>query len=189
MAATVNVQEGNGASVSWTTKTSVRFCTSDNNDPGTTYPTPIPSADFNYSYWKSICLALSGSFTKINNVKVYCDGTIGFACGTSGGVFVGLRDSGDNGCPAASYQQSAGSEGVTGYDIGDAGNGHAYYKGQSTPKALLSGYTSGAPLTVDTGDHTSAEVTKHIVLQWKIATDATRGLQSAETITWLYDEI
>ena len=53
----------------------------------------------------------------------------------------------------------------------------------------MSDYTSGAPLTVDTGDHSSPENTKHIVLQWKVDIDATRGLVTAETITFLYDEI
>lgn len=192
MAATVNVQEGNGASVSWTTKTAIRFCTKDENNPLLTYPIPIPSSSFNYSYWKSIVLDLSGSFTKINNVRFYSDGSIGWNFGTGGGLFVGKRDSGDNGCPTANYQQSAGTEGTTGYEMGNATNGHAYYKGQSTPKVNVNSYTSGSPLTVDSSDHTSAEKTKHVVLQVKVDTQAngaSQGSQAAENLTFLYDEI
>lgn len=189
MVATVDVQEGNGASVSWTTVTNVRFCTDDVYNPGTTYPIPIPAAGFNYSYWKSICLALSATFTLINNVRHYCDGTIGWTLGTGGEVRRGNRDSGDKGCPAAQYEQSAGTLGTTGYSIEDVTNGHDYYNGQTTKTVVITTDTSGSPATIDSTDHTSAEVTKHIVLQAKVDTDATRGQQSTETFTWLYDEI
>lgn len=189
MAATVAVKEANGAGPTWTTKTAIRFCTADAHDPGTDNPIPIPESDFNYSYWKSICLALSDSFTKINNVRFYCDGAIGWNCGTSGGLFVGQRDAGDHGAADGDYEQSAGTEGTTGKEIKDAVNGHDYYKGQTAAVKDVATCTSGSPITVDSGDHTSAERTKHVVLQVKVADDATQGEQTDETLTFKYDEI
>lgn len=189
MAATVVVKEGNGAGPTWTTKTAVRFCTADSHEPGTDNPIPIPEADNAYSYWKSIALDLSGVFTKINNVRFYSDGTIGWNCGTGGGLFVGQRDAGDHGCPTASYDQATGTEGTTGHEMKDATNGHAYYKAQTAAIKDVATCTSGSPITVDSGDHTSAEKTKHVVLQVKVATDATQGEQTDETLTFKYDEI
>ena len=189
MAATVVVQEGNGAGPDWTTKTSIRFCTADAHAPGTDNPIPIPESDFNYSYWKSICLALSGSFTKINNVRFYCDGAIGWNMGTEGELRVGVRDAGDNGCPDGSYDQATGTPGETGDDMEDGSDGHAYYKGETTKSASVADYSSGSPLEVDTTDHDEAERTKHVVLQVKVADDATQGEQTDETLTFKYDEI
>lgn len=189
MAATVDVQELNGSGKTATTITTARFCTSDAYNPGTNYPIPIPSSSYNYSYWKSHCLALSGTFTKINNVKWYTDGAISWSLGTNGEVRVGVRDSGDHGCPDASYQQATGTQGTTGNDIADATNGHSYYKSQTTKTAVVTGYTSGSPLTVDTGDHTTAERTKHVVLQVKVASDAEQGAKDAVTFTFKYDEV
>jgi len=189
MVATIDVKEGNGASVSWTIVTTPRFCTEDNNNPGTTNPIPIPDADYNYSFWKNFTLAISGSFTLINNVRHYCDGTIGWSLGTNGEVRRGNRDSGDHGCPEGSYEQALGTVGTTGYTIEDITNGHDYYNGQTTKTTNIESDTSSLPADIDTTDHTSAENTKHIVLQVKVATNATRGAKTPEEFTWLYDEI
>ena len=189
MAATVDVQEGNGAGPDWTTKTAIRFCTADNHNPGSDNPIPIPESGFNYSFWKSICLALSGTFTTINNIRFYSDGAIGWNVGTEGELRVGVRDSGDNGCPDGSYDQATGTVGETGHDMEDATNGHAYYKGQTTKSASVADYTSGSPLTVDTTDHTTPERTNHVVLQVKLDDDATQGEQTDETLTFKYDEV
>lgn len=189
--ATVEIQQYHGVTPTHSTVTTPRMSTSDTNAPGTSYPIPIPAADFNFSYWMSLALAITNiqDATLLNNHKVYMDGACGWALGTSGELNVGLRDSGDNGCPEGSYDQAGGTEGTTGYDIADDTNGHAYYKSQSPEEGALDGYTSGSPLTVDTGDHTIAEDFKHIVLQAKVDTDATRGAQTAETITFQYDEV
>jgi len=54
MVATVNWQEYNGvAPGSPTTKTSINFCSSDNNNPGVLYPIRKPLSGTNYSYVKS----------------------------------------------------------------------------------------------------------------------------------------
>jgi len=191
MVATVNVQRitGPAGSKTYTTVTAVRLRTDDANTNDTTNPIPIPTSNYNYSYWASICLDLSGTFTKINNVRHYSDGAIGWTFGTGGMLMRGNRDTGDHGCPAANYQQASGTQGTTGYAIDDATNGHAYYNTQTTKTANVASDTSGSPATIDSGDHTTAEKTKHIVLQVKVASDATQGSQSAETLTWKYDEI
>jgi len=193
MVATVNVQQINGAAgskVYSTITTSTRLQTKDQFAPtDTTYPVPIPSSGFKYSYWASICLDLAGTFTKINNVKFWSDGSIGWNFGTNGELRIGNRDSGDIGCPDASYQQALGVEGDTGYAIEDATNGHVYYKGQTTPTKKVDLWTSGSKAQVDSTDHTVAEKTKHVVLQVKVDTNATQGEQADETLYFSYDEI
>jgi len=128
--------------------------------------------------------------TLLNNHKFYSDGAIGWNLGTGGKLVIGLRDTGDNGCPAGSYDQATGSEGTTGDDMEDDTDGHAYYKAQDPETGLVSAYTSaGTMLTVDTGDHSAAEAFKHVVIQAKVADDAVRGLCAAEVLTFVYDEV
>ena len=107
MAATMSVQELNGAGPTATTVTTIRFCTTDAYAPALTYPIPIPTSGFNYSYWKTINLAITNIGTKINNVRFYCDGTIGFAYGSGGLLRIGIKSTGDNGITSRqlSYSQ------------------------------------------------------------------------------------
>ena len=190
MAATVVWAEANGVGPDYNTVTEVRFCNTDVHNPVLTYPCVKPSAGFNYSFWKSLFLSISGTYTRINNVLYYSDGAIGFALGTDGGVFVGIRDADDNGLPTGSYQQATGA-GDSGYWMDDVTNGHAYYKAQTAVPANVEDYTSGGgELTVDSTNHDNAEEkTKGLVLQAKIDDDATRGVQAAETQTMSFDEI
>jgi hypothetical protein len=199
MVATVTVQEVTGASGSkvYTSITNkVRLFTSDlatNQDtPQITYPVPIPTSGFNYSYWKHVCLDVSGTFTKVDNIRHYSDGAIGWNFGASGELRRGNRDSGDKGCPTANYEQAAGTEGTTGYSIEDASNGHDYFNGQTTKTVALQNDTSGSPAMVDSTGLTSAGKSKAIVLQVKVdtaANGALSGVQTAETLTWRYDVI
>ena len=191
MVATVNVQRitGPAGSKTYTTVTAVRLRTDDANTADTSNPIPIPSSGYNYSYWASICLDLSGTFTQISNIRHYSDGSIGWTFGTGGELRRGNRDSGDHGCPDASYQQASGTAGTTGYAIEDATNGHAYYNTQTTKTANVANDTSGSPAIIDSSTYTAAGKTKHIVLQVKVASDATQGTQSAETLSFKYDEI
>lgn len=197
MAATVVVKEANGAGPAFTTVSvgsPARFSSSDDQAPGTDHPLVIPGAGLNYSYWKHFCLDLSGDFTKINNVRIYTDGTLGWTLGTSGRVIIGQKDDGEttdegHGCPQGSYQQSAGTEGTTGYALKVAVNGHAYYLSEAAAVEDLFGFTSGAPCLIDSTDHEEAEKTKFAVLQVEVDTDATQGEQADETITFMYDEI
>jgi len=189
--ATVEIKQLTGAGPTATAVTTPRLSTSDSAAPGTANPIPILADGLSYSYWMSLQLTITAmnDATLLNNHKFYSDGTIGWTLGTGGKLVVGLRDSGDNGCPAASYDQAGGTEGTTGYDMEDDTNGHAYYKGQDPETGEVEDYTSAAPLTVDSGDHEEAEAFKHVVLQAKVADDATRGAQSAETLTFRWDEV
>lgn len=191
MTATVSVQEGNGASPTWTTITQGRYCTRDAYNPGDNDPCVVPSAGFNYSYWKHHRIYFSGSFTKINNIRWFASGNVktNWALGTGGMLLVGRRDSGDNGCPSASYEIAAGTQGTTGYYLKDVTNGHDYYKSQTADPADADTYTSASPLTVDTTDYTAEGGSKAVVTQVKIATDATQGDKGNETLTFRYDEI
>lgn len=190
MAATVNVVEGNGSGPTWSTVTAARYCTTDSYNPGTANPCVVPSSGTNYSYWKHHALGLSGTFTKINNIRWYTDGTIGWTLGTGGKIVVGIRDTGDNGCPPASYDQATGTVGTTGYYMDDATNGHTYYKDQTATPADVTTYTSGSPLTVDTSDYTTTTTaTNAVVTQVLIDSDATQGEQADETFTFVYDEV
>jgi len=198
MAATVVVQEINGPSGSktYTTITSARFCTSDTYNPGTDYPIPIPESGFNYSYWKHFCLDISGTFTKVYDIKFYGPSTIDWGLGTGGEVRVGQRDSGDHGCPHDTtyhgedqYAQASGTEGETGYPIEDDTNGHPYYRTQTTPVVDVTTYTSSNKMQVDSNEYTSAAKSKAVVLQVKVASDATPGAKSAVTFTFEYSEI
>ena len=193
MTATITVQECNGAVAGvWTDVTTVYFKTKDECAADTAYPTPIPAASFNFSYWKSIRLKITGAYTKISAIKIYTDGSIGFPLGTAADVYIGKRNAGDNGCPTGSYQQALGTEGTTGKDMTDGTDGHAYYKGQSPAVALLDAYSAASPLDLDGAEYTTTpgpEYTKHVVLQWKVAPTATPGLVTPETITFQYNEI
>jgi len=200
LVATVKVQEVNGASPTYTDKSvgsPARFCTADSASPGTGNPCVIPpSGQTYYSYWKHFCLdiATGTGFTKINNVRFYSDGTISWTLGTGGRVVAGQRDDpggdGGHGVPIGTdYQQSAGTEGTTGYAIKVAVNGHAYYKDETAAVVAITTFTSGAPCTVDSADHVAAEKTKAIVLQTEQKDDATQGEQADETFTFIYDEI
>ena len=198
MAATVTIKEANGGSdgtpgtktqvdgVGVNDGTDVRFASTDAYNPVATHPCVIPSSGFNYSYWKHLFLDISGSFTKVNNINFYTDGTISWSLGTSGGLFVGTRTTGDNGAAMpANYEIATGTEGTTGNDMS---TDHAHYTTGGTV-ALASNYTSGSTLLIDSSDYTSADESDATVLQCKIFTDAVSGTKSDETLTWTYDEI
>jgi hypothetical protein len=199
MVATVTVQEVTGASGSktYTSITNrVRLFTKDQATnqatPQTDYPVPIPAAGFNYSYWKHVCLDLSGAGFTITNIRHYADAPpIGWDFGSGGALNRGNRDSGDHGCPVGDYEQATGTAGTTGYAIDDASDGHDFYKGETTGVADVAADTVGTPATIDSTSHTSAEKSYFICLQVKVdtaANGAIQGTQTAETMTWKYDE-
>jgi hypothetical protein len=190
--ATVVVQQYTGAGPTIATVTTPRLSTSDSNDPGTSNPLRVPASGLYYSFWMTLHLTISAlnDATLLNNHVFYSDeGTDAWALGTDGLVRVGLRDSGDNGVPTASYDQATGTEGTTGHDMEDDTNGHAYYKAQDPETANITDYTDGSELTVDSTDHTEAEAFYGVVLQAVIDDDATRGAQAASTLTFEWDEI
>jgi len=193
MAATVVVKEANGGTPTWTQVADVYFCTGDLCAPGPlNYPLSIPSSGFRYSYWKTLCLELSGTFSKVSNIQFFTDGNVAFTLGSGGGMFVGTKDTGDSGLAIASYDQATGEEGVSGDAMDDAEDGHAVYKGAGYTVEDVEDFTSAAALLIDSTEYTEAGKTKATVLQVKCdtaANGATQGLQNPETLWWKYDEI
>lgn len=159
------------------------------DDTDTTNPVIIPAAGLGYSYYKHITLSIDGgSFTSIDNVQAWCDGTIGWNLGTSGYLSVGTKDAGDHGCPDGSYDQALG-DGTYGYPIDDDPDGHPYYYSETTGQQDFENFPVGSKMQVDSGAHVSTERTKGFVVQAIVDTDATQGEQTDETINVSYDEI
>ena len=197
MVATVAVVELTGAGPTPTPTTitnRVRLFTADQATnqvtPQLTYPVPIPAAGFNYSYWKHVCLQISGaSFTTVSNIRHYGTGSpCGWAFGSGGKLLRGAMDSGDQGCPYASYMAATGSLGVSGNPIATT---HTFYNAQTTPVVSADADTSGSPALVDSTVYVAANFTNGIVLQVKVdtlANGSVQGTQSEYLFTWEYDE-
>ena len=161
----------------------------------TTNPVIIPSGagagydsgDFNFSYWKHVCLDLAGSGFIITNITHASDGTIdvagGWTFGTGGMLQRGNRDAGDHGCPTANYIVAVGVAGTTGNPIEDS---HPYYSSETVPVTDVNDDTVG--VVIDSSSHSSAGKSKFICLQVKVCYDATQGTLPAKTLTWTYDE-
>lgn len=192
MAASVTIEEANGAGPSYTTISQAspgRFQTIDQKAQGD-YPIQIPAAGYNFSYWKHFVLNIAGTFTTVNNIRLFCDGTLFSGLGTNGQVNVAKRDTGDHGVDAANYDQATGTQGETGHNLKDATNGHAFYKGEAAAPENLENYNaSGTSILIDSTDHTVAERSKMAVLQVIIEDDATQGEKADETLTFRYDEV
>lgn len=186
MVATYSIERLTGAGPTATVVTSVRLRTDDANTADLTNPVVFSASSQGRSYWASIRLAFTGTFSQISNIRHYSDGTIGWTFGTAGKLYRGNRDSGDIGVPDGSYQQASGTPGVIGNDLETS---HAYFSGQTTKSKNVNNDTSSSPATVDSTSYTSAGHSKHIVLQVLVDTDATQGVQSAETLTFMVDEI
>jgi hypothetical protein len=166
MAATVSVKQCTGAGPDATTITNLRFNTDDTVNPGTSNPLVKPAAGTNYSYWKTVYLNADTSPSgTINNVKIYCDGAIGWTGCT---LFIGTT---------GTYTQATGTPGTTGDD-------------SSVATANIQSYTSGAPKSV-TGtisNPSTGKITDYVVMQVDLSTSAEAGTLAQETITWVYDE-
>lgn len=202
MAATVQVRiavggsDGSPGSESGDlTGASYRFKTEDAIDPtDETNPIPIPAAGFNYSFWIHCYLYITvAPSVKINNIRHYTDGAIGFAYGSGGEIRRGNRDAGDKGAPMdTEYDVAGGTPGTTGYTIEDGANGHGYFNGQTTKTTDMELDVSGAPPVIDSGDHVATGFCKAVVSQVKLDTagnGASQGEQTDEDFTWLFDEI
>lgn len=167
-----------------------RYCTMDSATPGTNNPCKVPTSDFYYSFWKSMFLAVSGTFNSIRDIYWYCDGNVaddwGLDSANGGGLFIGHRDTGDNGCPYASYVQATGTVGTTGDAIGNVSNGHTYYRGQTTPTVNADGYTAATPLLIDSTVYTSAFNSKLWCTQLKVAPTSSHGELTSKSFSLSY---
>ncbi len=191
MVASVGIYEitGTAANPTYTQLTSSRYSLSDNIAPGLNNPVPIPTTGFNYSFWKHHVLNFTGTFTQINNIRWYTDGAIGWNLGTSGNLYIGKRASGDAGAPVSTgYLNASGSTTTCVLLL----SGHTYYQqGNAISGTWVTAqtYISGALLTVDSTNYATSGYSKILVTQVAVATNATQGTQTAETVTFLYDEI
>jgi len=166
MSATISVKEVNGgATPVATTITNSRFCTKDDYNPELENPLVKPETGLtNYSFKKSLYLnadtAPSGT---INNIKFYCDGTIGWT-----GVDV-------EGKAADAYTEPTGTEGTTG-DDNDGTN--------------IETYTSVSPLSLagSITNPSTGKVSQYLELQAVVSDAAEAGALAPETCTFRYDE-
>ena len=166
MAATVSVKQAVGSGPTVTSITNLRFNTDDTVNPGTTNPLVKPAAGTNYSYTKWVYLnADTTPSNAINNVKIYCDGAIGWT-----GCTLKIGASG-------TYTQATGTPGTTG--------------NQSTLATTdISRYTSGAPkpLSGSISNPSTGRISDYVAMQVAVSTSAVAGTLSAETLTFQYDE-
>lgn len=168
MAATIEIHEMSAADTG-TDKTSgtVRFKDADNATVDANNPLVVPAEGSIYSYTKKLRAYMEDApGTQVSNLRWYTDGNNGFGTGI----------------------------GVTAKNIGTTFG--TQYKTQQAGGANLFGYTSASPLdgdATDTGPFVPADVDSYIgdiiELQMSVASTASNGALSAETLTLAYDEI
>lgn len=165
MAATVNIYEMS-ASMAGTDKTSatVRFKLADNTTADTNDPITIPSTGYTRSYSKQLRLYCDvAPDTQIDNLTAYSDGTSGFG--------TGIVTNGSN--VGGTFSANATAAITNGTDLFE--------------------HVSGAPFDMD-AVHTDAVTATGfcgdiLKLQCVVASTASSGTKSAETLTFSYDEI
>jgi hypothetical protein len=179
MAATVLIRRLTGAGPTATDITSIntRANAEDaHSTAGTTNPIQIPAAGTNYSYWVVTRLDVTaGTYTTINNLKWYTDGSNGLGTGVT--CRVGT---------ATGYTQATGTAGVTGTEL-TVGNYGTFTLGNANAFT----YTSGSPLSVTGSASSSAtgQFGDRVVYQNEVGTTAASGATGSETFTWRYDEV
>lgn len=176
MAATVKTYVYTGTSPgSGAELTTLRYKNADDNTVDANNPVIKPSSGTNYSFWKSIALyAESAPSVSISNVKLYADGALAWT-----GCQVDVGDDQSDTYVEATGDSNNGDEMVANH-------------GQISSKTDFFTYVSGTPLSVTLSASwvdTTGRITRFIVLQLSITSSAVGGIQSAETITWQYDEI
>ena len=162
MAAVMRVNEKNGAGETATDKTSgtIRFKHADNATVDLVNPMVIPASGSDWSFEKWLRLNVAGTFTQIENLKFYTDGTSGFGTGVNTWAKA-----------VATFATPAELTSSTGYL--DAFS-----------------YTSAAPLSLGAGPYTATgDIGSYVVLGLEVQSTAAQGALTAETITFAYDEI
>lgn len=165
-----------------TVVTTIRYKRADNSTVDLNNPIVITAATTKYSRWKSAYLkCTTAPNTQVDNVRFYTDGTV---FGT--GVTVKAGDQ----FPVHN------SGATTGYDVADTDDqalagGHTDISSTTS----IATYTSGSPLSgpsiSEAGSIINAtnETTNYLVTQMEVIDTASPGVLSAETYTFLYDEI
>jgi len=165
MVATVIVNEKNGAGETATDKTSgvVRYKNADDANVDANDPMVVPGAgsDFSFDKWLRLNISVAPD-TQIENLKAYTDGANGFGTG----VLAWYKTIGTFSTPSAPAN-------ATGYtDI--------FTK------------TSGSPIDMDainTGPFSSTgDIGDYLITMLEVASTATQGALTGETLTFSYDE-
>lgn len=163
MSATVTIVEKNGAGATATDKTSgtIRFKNADDATVDLVNPMTVPPSGVDYSVEKWLRLKVTGgTYTDISNIRAYMDGANGFGTGVS------------------LYGKA-----VTSYTTPAEATSHSGYSD-------MFGYTSGSPLDLGgDGSTGTGEKGDHLVMEMEVASTASGGLLSAETLTIAWDEI
>ncbi len=163
----------------------LRFKTADDATIDNQNPIPIPASGNVDSFWKQIYLKCTGgTFTQIDNVKFYTDGS-GFGTGVT--VNVGTQLPTKNSGSDSGYEVAVGTAGTSGTEVV---SGHA----SGSAKSIAFGFTSGSPKTVSISEaggliNATNETTDYLVFQMNVASTAGPGNLSDETWTYQYDEI
>jgi len=183
----------------------------------TTYPIPIPTNanGISGSYWVTHCLNCTfAPDTYIKNVKYYqtwsvdpntdwdLDGASWAGAGIRPGLYIGISSSTiadakivTQGFPSGQYKQAGGVQGVYGYPISTATNGHDYYLGCSSPASggmvsIEHFDTLSNAIMVQSGQALGATTgrTYCIVTQVLVGSGATAGDKTDKTATFSYTE-
>ncbi|MFA6371288.1 MAG: hypothetical protein WCW68_01550 [Methanothrix sp.] len=195
MAEVITIEQLTDAAPNYNEVTAIRFCTSDEHAPGLLTPCKVPPTGVAayYSFWITLCLNYSGDFSLINNLRFWGPGNIAdtWFSGSKGRMVAGRLDSssGGHGFLVASYQQSAGTSGLTGYSIKDATNGHAVYKGQTISVIDVDTLSEASPLVVDTRDIVAAGRSKCLLLQTECYPGAGHDEMSPVTLVFAVDVV
>jgi len=184
----------NGNKTSLTGKIA-RFGTID-GDPQSSYPCKVPPTGQIYdSFWVTDCLGITGTFTQVRDIYINGDGNFAsdweLDAAHGGGLFVGVRDSGDHGLPideglhgSNQYAQATGTPGLKGLAID---TDHPYYKNQTEKIRNFDQCTPNAPLLIDSGPYTSAFYSKAWVLAVRTVPTSIYGSKSPKSITVTYN--
>ena len=183
MAATVIINEWNGAGGSKTDKTSgtIRFKNADDAAVNLSDPLVVPGSGQEYSYekWLRLEITDAGGFTQISNLRAYSDGANGFGTGVklwyavTGAYIQPVVPS-----EAADPPQSA----AAGSPVENMADFFA--TSQGSPIDLdginVGPFTDGSP---------SESIGDFLVLVMEVEPTASNGVLAAETLTFAYDEI
>lgn len=160
MAATLNINEKNGAGQTATQKTGaeLRFKNADNASADSNNKMVVPTSGSDFSFDKWLRANVTGTFTSIENVRFYTDGS-----GFGTGVLLWAKTQ-------ASYSTPVEATANTGYN-----NAFSYNSGSS----LLLG---AGPFT------TTGDIASYLVLMMEVQSTASQGSLTPEVLTISFDE-
>ena len=171
------------------TSGTLRFKFSDDNTADANNPLAIPSSGTDYSFWKHTYFRMSArpGAEVVNNLKFYSDGANGFGTGVD--LFASDQLAAHTAAADTEYEVDNHTQGLTSDDMDAGSNNHSICTTLTTVFSL----TSGSPLAVTIGEASSqmdavAEVSNFVLLQMTVASTASSGTLTAETLTYRYDE-